>query len=190
MRSDDLYSLPQELPVPVDDGASDHLLHARVPSIRLLSTAGRWVDLSEQPRLTVVYCYPRTGRPDQNPPGGLEEWNRIPGARGCTPQTVAFRDHFPEFQVLGVQLFGLSTQSTTYQQEVVERLKLPFELLSDESLVLTNTMRLPVFEFGGATLNRRLTMVIESGTITKVFYPVFPPDANAAEVLAWFNDRS
>jgi peroxiredoxin len=185
MRSDNLYSLPQELPVPIDDGASDHLLHMRVPSVQLLSTAEKWVDLSQLQGVTVVYCYPRTGRPDQDPPGGLEEWNRIPGARGCTPQTIAFRDHFPEFQTLGVHIFGLSTQSTSYQQEVVARLNLPFELLSDESLKLTNALMLPTFEFGGAILNRRLTMVIESGAVIKVFYPAFPPDGNAAEVLAW-----
>jgi peroxiredoxin len=186
MRSDNLYSLPQGLPVPVDDGASNHLWGMRIPSAPLLSTAGKWIDLSDSVDHTrVIYCYPRTGRPDQDPPGGIEEWNQIPGARGCTPQAIGFREHFPEFQALGVELYGLSTQSTSYQQEAVTRLNLPFELLSDDALVLTKALALPTFVFGSATLNRRLTMIIESGIIVKVYYPVFPPDSNAADVIAW-----
>lgn len=190
MRSDNLYNLPPGLPVPVDDGATDHLRMMRIPSAPLLSTAGKWVDLGDSvdhPR--VVYCYPRTGRTDQDPPGGIEEWNKIPGARGCTPQAISFRDHFAEFQAQGVELYGLSTQSTSYQREAVARLNLPFELLSDDALILTEVLRLPTFKFGSATLNCRLTMIIESGIITKVFYPVFPPDSNAAEVMAWFHHR-
>lgn len=176
--------------MPVDDGASNHLRMMRVPSVPLLSTTGNWVDLGDSvghPR--VVYCYPRTGRADQDPPGGVEKWNQIPGARGCTPQAIGFRDLFPEFQSLAAEVYGLSTQSTSYQQEVRARLNLPFELLSDDALTLTKALRLPTFEFGSATLNRRLTMIIDSGIITKVFYPVFPPDLNAAEVIAWLHRR-
>lgn len=179
---ENLYRIPEGLPVPVDDGACDHLPGMRLPSVSLLSTAGREIDLASLPGRTVVYCYPRTGRPDADTPTG---WDQIPGARGCTPQSCSFRDHHAELRALGADVFGLSTQDTAYQQEVVERLHLPFELLSDEHLAFARALRLPTFEVDGMTLIKRLTMVIDSGTITHVFYPVFPPDKSADEVISW-----
>jgi peroxiredoxin len=148
----------------------------------LLSTARRRVDMAALSGRTVVYAYPRTGRPDQEPPHG---WNEIPGARGCTPQSCAFRERHQSLQQLGAQVYGLSTQDTDYQREAVERLHLPFELLSDAELALTRALRLPTFEVEGMTLLKRLTLIIEAGRVVKVFYPVFPPDQNAANVLDW-----
>lgn len=188
MRSDNLYQLPNDLTAPADDGESDHLPGLILPSVLLPSTRGRWVDLGEATdHLRVVYCYPLTGAPGSDPPGGLDAWNRIPGARGCTPQSMAFRDSFREFQASGTELFGLSTQSSDYQREVVARLGLPFELLSDESLALTRAIRLPTFEVASMTLLKRLSFVIKSGCIVKVFYPVFPPDKSAEEVIGWLS---
>jgi peroxiredoxin len=188
MRKDNLYELPDDIPRPVDDGACDHLLGMQVPSIELRSTANRYVNLAEvSEQRVVVYCYPRTGVPDKEPIGGLEAWNSIPGARGCTPQSCAFRASFSRLQSLNALLFGLSTQSTEYQQEMVERLHLPFEVLSDSELALTNALRLPTFEFESMILIKRLTFIIEDGRISKVFYPVFPPDKNAEEVIKWLS---
>ena len=182
-RQDNLYELPKNLPVPQDDGACAHLAGSRLPAVVLRSTAGASVDLSRLAGRTVVYCYPRTGRPDQEMPEG---WNAIPGARGCTPQSCAFRDHFQELKRAGAaQVYGLSAQDTAYQREAVERLHLPFELLSDEKLELARALRLPTFEVAGTTLIKRLTLILDDGVVTKVFYPVFPPDANAAEVERW-----
>jgi peroxiredoxin len=182
-RSDNLYELPKNLPVPVDDGACAHLTGLRLPALALLSTGGRQVDLSELAGRTVVYCYPRTGRPDREVP---TRWNQIPGARGCTPQSCAFRDHYQGLRDLGVgAVFGLSTQDSAYQREAAERLHLPFEILSDEQLEFTRALRLPTFTVEGMTLIKRLTLIIRDGVIEKVFYPVFPPDANAAEVASW-----
>ncbi len=181
-RADNLYDLPKGLPVPVDDGACDHLMGMMLPSLPRQSTAGGFVDLASRPGITVVYCYPRTGRPDQNPPPG---WNDIPGARGCTPQSCAFRDHYQTLQGLEARVFGLSTQDTDYQCEAVERLHLPFELLSDADLACARALRLPTFEVESMTMIRRLTLIIVDGRIAKVFYPVFPPDKNAEEVVAW-----
>jgi peroxiredoxin len=182
-RTDNLYALPPNLPVPQDDGACAHLTNLALPRIALLSTGGRRVDLSQLAGRTVVYCYPRTGKPDQEVPPG---WNEIPGARGCTPQSCAFRDHFRELKRTGAaQVFGLSTQDTAYQREAAERLHLPFELLSDEKLDLARALRLPTFEVAGMTLIKRLTLIVDDGVVRKVFYPVFPPDRNAGEVLAW-----
>jgi peroxiredoxin len=153
--SRNIYELPENMPVPVDDGACDHLMGMRLPSVALMSTAGRVVDLSRLPGRVVVYCYPRTGQPGVEPPKG---WDEIPGARGCTPQACAFRDHYRELQTLGAQVFGLSTQDTDYQRESVERLHLPFELLSDAALTFTQQLRLPTFQVEGMTLLKRLTL--------------------------------
>src|SRR5919201_3017055 len=172
-RSDNVYELPPNLPVPEDDGACDHLTGMRLPSVPLASTTGRAVDLAALRGTTVVYCYPRTGRPDEEPPQG---WNEIPGARGCTPQSCAFRDHEGELRALGARVFGLSTQTTEYQREAAERLHLPFELLSDADLAFAEALRLPSFEVDSMTLIKRLTMIVVDGRIAKVFYPVFPPD--------------
>jgi peroxiredoxin len=145
------------------------------------------VDLStEAGSRIVVYCYPRTGRPDAPTPEG---WDAIPGARGCTPETCGFRDHHQELRKLGAEVFGLSTQDTEYQKEMVARLEVPFEVLSDANLELTRVLRLPTFEFRGATLLKRLTLVISRQRIEKVFYPVFPPDQHAMEVILWLRGR-
>jgi peroxiredoxin len=175
--------LPDDLPVSVDDGAADHLTGTRVATMKLAATDGSTVDLAVLPGRTVVYLYPRTGVPGTPNPTG---WDAIPGARGCTPQSCGFRDHHAELRQLGVRhLFGLSTQDTAYQREAAERLHLPFALLSDETLALTNAMRLPTFVADGMTLLCRMALVIDDGVIGKVFYPVFPPGRNAGDVIAW-----
>jgi peroxiredoxin len=171
------------IPAPVDDGAPQHLVGAPVPAVGLPATDGTNVDLSSLAGRTVLYAYPRTGRPGVPNPEG---WDLIPGARGCTPQACSFRDHFEELMALGVaHLYGLSSQSTAYQHEAWERLHLPFPLLSDERLLLTHAMRLPTFAVEGITLLKRFTLVIDEGTVTHVFYPVFPPDQSASDVIAW-----
>jgi peroxiredoxin len=171
------------LPVPEDDGAARHLPGLRVPSIPLAATDGTSVDLAVHAGRVVVYGYPRTGRPGEPNPDG---WEAIPGARGCTPQSCAFRDHFAELRALGVDhLYGLSTQDTAYQREAAERLHLPFPLLSDEPLALTHALRLPTFTTHGMTLLKRLTFILRDGVIEHVFYPVFPPDRNAGDVVVW-----
>ena len=183
-----LMQLPPDLPVPVDDGAAVHLRGMHMPHVVLASTGGRHVDVSNLGSgRTVVYAYPRTGRPDRAVP---PEWDAIPGARGCTPESCGFRDHFSELKSLGARVYGLSTQVTDYQREAVERLELPFELLSDAELVLTKALRLPTFEFEGETLLKRLTLVIQEDRIERVFYPIFPPDLHAEEVLAWLASHS
>lgn len=183
MRSDDLYSLPKDLPVPVDDGACDQLPGLALPPIALPSTGGRLVRLDEQvDGVTVVYCYPRTGLPDADPAPG---WDAIPGMRGCTPQACSYRDHHAELRALGARVYGLSTQTTDYQREMAERLHLPFEVLSDADLAFARALRLPTIELAGQTLVKRLTLLIEGGRIAACFYPVFPPDADAGRVVEW-----
>jgi peroxiredoxin len=173
------------IPSPIDDGAASHLVGKRITSVPLAATDGTSVDLSALPGLVVVYAYPRTGIPGiENPPG----WDLIPGARGCSPQSCAFRDRFADLKALGVNhLFGLSTQDTAYQREAANRLQLPFPILSDEHLRLADGLRLPNFQTSGMTLLKRLTLVIRDGTIDHVFYPIFPPDRNASDVIAWLN---
>jgi peroxiredoxin len=179
-RADDIHTLPDDLPVPEDDGAADHLLNAVVPPIELQATTGERIDVARLPGRTILFCYPRTGRPDEELPPG---WDAIPGARGCTPETCGFRDAHGQFEAAGARVLALSTQSTDYQREMAERLHLPFPVLSDESLELTNALGLPTFETSGMTLLKRITLVIDDGRITNVFYPVFPPDSHAAAVL-------
>ena len=181
-RGDDIRFLPPDLPVPADDGAADHLPGMRIPPIALSSTAGREVRLDELPGRTVLFCYPRTGRPDEELPRG---WDSIPGARGCTPETCGFRDRHEQFEDLGVRVLALSTQDTAYQREMAERLEVPFEVLSDADLRLVRALRVPTFDANGSTLVKRLTLVIRDGEIEHVFYPVFPPDTHAGEVLDW-----
>jgi peroxiredoxin len=180
-----LYSLPPDLPPPIDDGACAHLEGSVVPPVHLRSTAGRTVDLATVPGTFVLYIYSRTGLPDRDP---LPGWDQIPGAGGCTPQTCRFRDLHPQFAALGVQVFGLSTQATSYQREAAQRLELPFELLSDEQLELTHGWALPTFTAGGEVLLKRVTLVIRDRVVAKVFYPVFPPTTNADEVAQWLKD--
>ena len=177
-----------KIPAPDDDGATRHLAGCRVPSVALAATDGSDVDLAGQAGTTVVYIYPMTGRPDVPLPDG---WDLIPGARGCTPQSCAFRDHFAELGALGVShLFGLSAQDTAYQREAAERLHLPFRLLSDHKLKFADALQLPRFEAAGMTLLKRLTLIIVDGRIEHVFYPVFPPDRSATDVIDWLNTRS
>lgn len=180
--------LPADLPVPQDDGATRHVTGRRLPDIALPATDGAIVNLGKLAGRTVIYAYPRTGVPGKAMPPG---WDAIPGARGCTPQSCAFRDHHAELKQLGVaQVFGLSTQDTAYQQEAVDRLHLPFALLSDADLKLARALELPTFDVAGMTLLKRMALVIDGGVITKVFYPVFPPDKNAEEVIAWLKSRT
>jgi peroxiredoxin len=182
-RTDNVYELPADLPVPQDDGACAHLTGLPIPAVALASTGGGSVNLAALSGLAVIYIYPRTGRPDQELPTG---WNAIPGARGCTPQSCAFRDHYAELQSLGVaHLFGLSTQDTAYQREAVERLHLPFDLLSDEKLEFAQALKLPTFGVDEMTLIKRITLIVNNGKIVKVFYPVFPSDRNAGDVIDW-----
>jgi peroxiredoxin len=188
VRHDDLHSLPPNLPVPADDGACDHLPGLRLPPETLPATDGTRVDLSSLPGLAVVFAYPRTGRPEQL--ALVPDWDLIPGARGCTPQTCGFRDLHGEFARLGCRVFGLSTQDTAYQRELVERLHIPFPVLSDAGLGLARALRLPIFEVAGQVLLRRLAWVARDGVIAKVFYPVFPPDRNAQTVLAWLTNEA
>jgi peroxiredoxin len=189
----DYSSLPAGLPAPRDDGAADHLPGLPVPRAALPSTgAGRadtveTDDLAElAARRLVAYVYPRTGVPGEASPAG---WDDIPGARGCTPQSCAYRDAIAEFERLGATVVGISAQDAAAQREFAEREHIEFPLLSDSELVLASTLGLPTFEAGGMTLYRRLTLVAEAGTIVKAFYPVFPPDRDAAEVLRWLADR-
>lgn len=157
-----------------------------LPSIGLKATSGTKIDLSKEGRpWVVVYCYPRTGRPDQELPGGTAAWNAIPGARGCTPQSCAYRDHHAELAALGATVYGLSTQDTEYQSEAAERLHLPFPLLSDPRLEFARTLRLPTFTFAGLELIKRLTLIARGGRIEEVLYPVFPSDADAGRVMEW-----
>jgi peroxiredoxin (alkyl hydroperoxide reductase subunit C) len=178
----DVTELPAGLPVPVDDGAAAHLAGMRIPSVPLDATDGSVVDLAAVPGTVVVFAYPRTGRPDEPPL--VPEWDSIPGARGCTPHTSGFRDLYAEFTALGARAYGLSTQDLAYQREMVERVGVPFPVLSDERLALANALRLPTMDVGGLTLLRRIAWIARDGTIERVFYPVFPPDRNAADVLA------
>ena len=157
-----------------------------LPSIGLRATSGVKADLSKEGRpWLVVYCYPRTGRPDQEPPGGAAAWNAIPGARGCTPQSCAYRDHHAELAALGATVYGLSTQDTGYQSEAARRLHLPFPLLSDVRLEFARALRLPTFTFAGLELIKRLTLIARTGRIEEVLYPVFPSDADAERVVEW-----
>jgi len=189
MAGDDTaFPLPEDLPEPTDDGRADHLPGTAVPSVGLPATDGRTVDLSELSGRVVVYCYPKTGRPDEDViPDG---WEEIPGARGCTPESCGFSDHYEDLTERGVAaVFGLSVQSTAYQREARDRLDLPFELLSDEAFEAVEALDLPTFEAGGEQFTERLTLVVADGRVERVFYPVFPPDEHAAEVLAWVDRR-
>jgi peroxiredoxin len=180
----DPTQLPADLPVPEDDGAARHLPGLAMPPVTLTSTAGTTVRLDELGTgRTVLYLYPMTGRPGEALPDG---WDTIPGARGCTPEACAFRDHHADLLAAGADaVFGLSGQSTEEQAEAATRLHLPFPLLSDQDLQLVGRLRLPTFEAGGAVRYQRLTLIITAGTIEHVFYPIFPPDGHASEVLRW-----
>ncbi len=170
------------IPAPVDDGAAAHLAGSLLPDLHFTATDGSTVNLAQLTGRHIIYIYPMTGRPGVPLPDG---WDGIPGARGCTPQSCAFRDHYAELLALDTSVFGLSAQTTEYQKEVHARLHLPFQLLSDEELILKHALRLPTFIAAGMELYKRLTVVAEAHRIAKVFYPVFPPDRSADEVLEW-----
>lgn len=183
----DPQALPADLPRPEDDGAAEHLLGAPVPHVALLDTDGQQVDLAGLAGRSIVYAYPRTGRPGEAPL--VDDWDAIPRARGCTPESCSFRDHHGELTDLGVRVLGLSTQDSAYQREAVERLHLPFPLLSDERHQLTDALRLPTFEVAGQRLLRRLTLLLRDGAVEHVWYPVFPPDTHADEVVTWLRQH-
>jgi peroxiredoxin len=186
-RHDNLFHLPHDLPIPEDDGACAHLPGMAFPSIALISTDSLKIDVSKLHDPVVLYCYPRTGLPDKDPPTG---WNQIPGARGCTPQCLGYRESYDIFKKLGIQVFGFSVQSTEYQMEAANRLNLPFPLLSDSEFQVTNQLNLPTFEIASMRVIKRLTMLILNGKIIKVFYPIFPPDKDAETVLKWVNEHA
>ena len=179
--------LPKDLLAPLDDGAALHLLGSVLPDIALPSTDGSTVNLGQLSGRWVIYIYPMTGRPGVPLPDG---WDAIPGAKGCTPESCRFRDHYSELQALNAAVFGLSAQTTEYQREARNRLHLPFQLLSDSNLRLKSVMRLPTFSAAGMEMFKRLTLIAHEGQIEKVFYPVFPPDRNADEVLAWLRTNA
>jgi peroxiredoxin len=181
-----LSELPTDLPVPIDDGACKHLIGMNLPDLSLISTKGGDVNVSTLNGLSVIYIYPMTGRPDTPLPDG---WDQIPGARGCTPQSCSFRDHSEELKKLNATVYGLSTQTTTYQSEAAERLHLPFALLSDEVLQFSKALSLPTMDVEGQTLIKRLTLICKDKEIIHVFYPVFPPDANADQVIEWLHQK-
>jgi peroxiredoxin len=185
--SGDWTQLPDDLPVPTDDGAADHLPGLRLPPVPLPSTAGGSLDLSQIAGSVVVYAYPRTGVPGEAPL--VDDWDSIPGARGCTPESCAFRDHHAELAGLGVDVVGLSSQDTDYQREAVERLHLPFPLLSDAEHALSDAIRLPTMEVAGQRLIRRISLLVTQGVVEHVWYPVFPPDAHAEEVVRWLREQ-
>jgi peroxiredoxin len=177
-----LTNLPEDLPVPEDDGLSDHLYGTQWPSFGLSATSKQSVNLTQLNGYVVVYVYPMTGRPDVPLP---DQWDEIPGARGCTPQSCSFRDHYEELQLLNAHVFGLSVQSSDYQLEAKQRLHLPFELLSDSGLSLKSALKMPTFKVANMELYKRITLIIKDGRITKVFYPVFPSNENSQAVIEW-----
>ena len=184
----DPMALPDDLPAPADDGAADHLPGAAMPALALPATDGSAVDLAALPERSIVYAYPWTGRPGEDLL--LPDWDEIPGARGCTPESCGFRDHHADLLAAGAgAVFGLSTQTTDYQRELAERLALPYAVLSDAALELTRALRLPTLEAAGRILIRRLTLLVTGGRVERVWYPVFPPDRHAGEVLSWLREN-
>ncbi len=179
-----LTDLPKDLPVPSDDGACDHLLNTKLPSIKLSTTNDSLVDSASISGRVVIYLYPVTGRPDTALPDGRDE---IPGARCCTPQSCSFRDHYSELRALNTSVYGLSTQSTEYQKEAATRLQLPFPLVSDNNLEFMKSLNIPIIKVEGILLSKRVTLIADNGIIEKVFYPVFPPNENVNEVMAYLN---
>ena len=178
----DLIDLPNNLPIPEDDGGCSHLVGTQIPPIKLPATNGKLIDFSSSDQRAVIYIYPMTGQPNIDLPEG---WDTIPGARGCTPQSCSFRDHYNELKELGAMVYGLSTQSSDYQKEAVNRLHLPFPLVSDFNLDFIHALRIPTFTVSNMVLSKRVTLIIKDRTIEKVFYPVFPPDKNADQVISY-----
>ena len=179
-------SLPTNLPAPIDDGAAKHLIGLFLPAVTLPSTAGSLVAMNKLESITVIYCYPMTGQPDVALPEG---WDAIPGARGCTPQSCSYRDHYAELKALDAEVYGLSTQTTEYQREMVSRLHLPFSVLSDHDLEFAQALHLPTFQVNGMTLLKRLTLICNGNKIEHVNYPVFPSDADIDLVIDYLKRR-
>ena len=182
-----LNQLPSDLPIPEDDGAADHLIGMSLPIISLKTTAHSQFNFGEIKGRLVIYCYPMTGQPNVPLPDG---WDQIPGARGCTPQSCSFRDHYQELRSLGADVVGLSVQSTEYQQEMADRLHLPFPVLSDEDYRFQQVLRLPTFVAAGMTLLKRITLIANDGVIEAVHYPIFPSDSDPAWVIDYLKNRS
>ena len=170
----------------MDDGSAKHLEGMALPDISLSSTSGISIKLSALAGNTVIYIYLMSGKPGIPLPDG---WDEIPGARGCTPQACDFSNHHQELSALGATVFGLSSQSSDYQLELKQRLHLPFELLSDSQFALQQAMNLPMFETAGLQLYKRLTMIVKANIVKKVFYPIFPPDQHAKEVIDWLKSH-
>ena len=175
-----LNELPKDLPVPQDDGAADHLKGKRLPNVKLAATNGQVIDLGDLPGTVVIYCYPMTGQPNVPLPDG---WNQIPGARGCTPQSCSFRDHYQEIRALGADVIGLSVQNTDYQKEMAERLHLPFPVVSDIHYEFQKALSLPTFQAAGMTQLKRLTLIVKNGVVEAVHYPIFPSDSDPDWVI-------
>ncbi|MBU6218344.1 MAG: peroxiredoxin [Betaproteobacteria bacterium] len=175
-----LNELPKDLPLPQDDGAADHLKGKRLPNVKLAATNGQVIDLGDLPGTVVIYCYPMTGRPNVPLPDG---WDQIPGARGCTPQSCSFRDHYQEIRALGADVIGLSVQNTDYQKEMAERLQLPFSVVSDIHYEFQKALNLPTFQAAGMTLLKRLTLIVKNGVVEAVHYPIFPSDSDPDWVI-------
>jgi peroxiredoxin len=181
-----LNQLPTDLPIPQDDGAANHLVGMRLPSISLSTTAAKQLNLGEVRGRLVIYCYPMTGQPNVALPDG---WDQIPGARGCTPQSCSFRDHYQELRDLGADVVGLSVQSTEYQKEMADRLHLPFPVLSDVDYKLQQALRLPTFVAAGMTLLKRITLIVNDGVIEAIHYPIFPSDSDPAWVIDYLKNN-
>jgi peroxiredoxin len=175
-----VYDLPKDLPVPQDDGAANHLLGQRLPDVVLAATDGSVVDFGAIVNTVVIYCYPMTGQPNVPLPEG---WDQIPGARGCTPQSCSFRDHYQEIRALGADVIGLSVQNTAYQKEMAERLHLPFPVVSDIDYKFQKALKLPIFQVAGMTLLKRITLIVKNGIIESVHYPIFPSDSDPDWVI-------
>jgi len=182
-----LNQLPPDLPIPQDDGAANHLVGMSLPNLLLLTTIGKELNLGEIAGRLVIYCYPMTGQPNVALPDG---WDQIPGARGCTPQSCSFRDHYQELQSLGVEIVGLSVQSTAYQQEMADRLHLPFPVVSDADYQFQRALQLPTFITAGMTLLKRITLIANDGVIEAIHYPIFPSDSDPAWVISYLKKYS
>ena len=178
--------LPKNLPIPEDDGATNHLIGMRLPRVSLKATNGVIIHLGDIEGKVVIYCYPMTGQPNVALPEG---WDQIPGARGCTPQSCAYRDHYQELQSLGAEVIGLSVQTTEYQKEMAERLHLPFPVVSDAEYQFQKALNMPTFIAAGASLLKRVTLIANHGVIDAVHYPIFPSDSDAAWVINYLKSH-
>lgn len=181
-----LNQLPDNLPVPLDDGAADHLRGLMLPKVSLQSTQGKDIAIGGIWGRVVIYCYPMTGQPGVALPDG---WDEIPGARGCTPQNCAFRDHYQELQALGAEVIGLSVQSTEYQREMAESLHLPFPVVSDINYQFQKALNLPTFVTAGMTLLKRVTLIANAGVIEAVHYPIFPSNSDPEWVINYLKNN-